>query len=65
MADVVNDGLTEALKGCYALVVATSAKPELVWGSMPGFFWKKFVTKEEGAMPGFTFAQMPEQVFSS
>jgi hypothetical protein len=64
IADVVNDDLTDAMKGCYGLVVATSAKPALVWTSMPGFFWKKFVTKEEGAMPGFSFRQMPEEVYA-
>lgn len=62
IADVVKDNITEAMKGCSALICVTSAKPELVWSSMPGFFWKRFVQKEEGIMPGFTFAQMPEQV---
>lgn len=66
IADVVKDDLTEALKGASALIVATSAKPELIYSSLPGFLWKKFVVKETGIMPGFTFAQMPEVVrFSS
>jgi hypothetical protein len=62
IADVVKDDITEAMKGCSALIVATSAKPEIIWTSLPGFFWRRFVSKEQGIMPGFTFAQSPEQV---
>ena len=62
LADVVKDDLTEKFQGSDALIVATSAKPELIWSSMPGFFWKRFLQKETGIMPGFTFAQSPEQV---
>lgn len=62
LADVVNDDLTEKFQGCSALIVATSAKPQIIYSSMPGFFWKRFVQKETGIMPGFTFAQVPEQV---
>lgn len=62
IADVVKDDLTKSMKGCSALIVATSAKPELIWTSIPGFFWKKVVQKETGIMPGFNFAQVPEMV---
>ena len=61
VANVVGDTLGAAMEGCSALIVATSATPKLLWSSMPGFFWKKFVTKEK-AMPGFSYPQMPEQV---
>lgn len=61
VADVVNKDLSEAMKGCDAMVVATSATPKIVYTSLPGFMWKRFVMKEK-VMPSFTFPQAPEEV---
>jgi hypothetical protein len=61
VADIASSDLSSIMKGCAALIVASSATPKIDYFSMPGFLWNKFVMRRR-AMPGFTFAQTPEVV---
>lgn len=62
-ADITDEslsGLTAAMEGVDALVISTSAKPQLVVSSLPKSIWNKI--RGASAMPDFYYNQTPEQV---
>ncbi|KAK9806478.1 hypothetical protein WJX73_001523 [Symbiochloris irregularis] len=60
ITEAASPGLSEAMDGIDALIIATSAVPKLKKLSLPGAIFGK-ITGGSG-MPGFYYNQMPEQV---
>ena len=56
--------LEECFQGCTKLIILTSSKPKVVFTSLFGVMFKKFVMRSEGAKPSFYFpeGQTPKDV---
>jgi hypothetical protein len=61
VADVTSGDLAQAVTGCSAMIIATSATPKLIATSIPWFMFQRFIMREK-VMPQFTFPQPPEEV---
>jgi len=58
------DPLVEAFEGCDKLVVLTSSKPKLVFTSLFGVMFSKYILRKEGVRPSFYYpeGQTPRDV---
>lgn len=67
VGDILDEGgqavLEKAVQNCHAMVICTSAVPQINYLSLIKVFWGK-LTKQQGVRPDFTFksGQMPEKI---